>query len=50
MIDETIIQAINAGGNVGLLLMGLSLMRLHIRIARIELRHEMRQQSSNDNH
>lgn len=50
MIDATIIQAIEAGGNVGLLLMGLSIMRLHVRVAKIELRHEMRQERQNDTH
>lgn len=42
MFDATIIQAIEAGGNLGLLLMGLSLMRLHVRISKLELRHEMK--------
>jgi len=50
MIDETVIQAIQAGGNVGLLLMGLSLMRLHVRVAKIELRHEMRLEAKQDKH
>jgi hypothetical protein len=48
MIDTTIIQAIQAGGNVGLLLMGLSLMRLHVRVAKIELRQEMRLERQGD--
>ena len=50
MIDSTIIQAIQAGGNVGLLMMGLSLMRLHVRVAKIELRYEMKQEAKNDRH
>lgn len=48
MIDATVIEAIQAGGNVGLLLMGLSLMRLHVRVAKIELRHELRQEAKRD--
>jgi hypothetical protein len=50
MIDTTIIEAIQAGGNLGLLLMGLSLMRLHVRVAKIELRHEMRLEAKHDKH
>jgi hypothetical protein len=54
MMEFTIIEAIEAGGNMGLLLMGLALMRLHVRVAKIELlqelRHEKRQEKEETGH
>ncbi len=41
MIDATVIEAINAGGNVGLLMMGVYLMRLSTRVNRLEIAREL---------
>lgn len=44
MINDTIVQAMQVGGNAGLLLMGVALMRLQIRVARLEIAQELRQE------
>ena len=41
MINETIVQAMQVGGNAGLLLMGTVLMRLQARVVRLEIREEL---------
>ncbi|MDI5984890.1 hypothetical protein QLQ85_08810 [Halomonas sp. M4R5S39] len=46
MIDATLIEAINAGGNVGLLLMGLYMMKLSTRVNRLEIARELEQRAS----
>lgn len=48
MEGQALIEAVNAGGNVGLLMMGLSLMRLHVRVAKIELRYELKQEAAHE--
>lgn len=44
-MDPVLIDAINAGGNMGLLMMGIYMMRLTSRVNRLELREEMRREN-----
>lgn len=41
MIDPSILQAIDAGGNLGVLMLGLALMRTNARVAALEIRHRL---------
>lgn len=41
MIDPNLIEAINAGGNVGLLMMGVYMMQLSSRVNRLEIAREL---------
>lgn len=44
MTDGTLIEAINAGGNLGILAMGFYMMRLTTRVSRLEIAQELRQE------
>ena len=50
MEGALIIDAINAGGNLGLLFMGLALMRTNGRVARLEIQYQLKQAAKNDCH
>lgn len=41
MINETIVQAMQVGGNAGLLIMGAVLMKIQARVVRLEIREEL---------
>lgn len=50
MEGALVIDAINAGGNLGLLFMGLALIRTNGRVARLEIQYELRQEAKSDIH
>jgi len=44
MVDTSLIEAINAGGNLGIMAMGLYLMRLSNRVNRLEVVEQLRKE------